>query len=207
MPSRSRRMPFTYSLILSVVALTTATRADTPFFWDDFDRESLDGGDVDWRLVSGEAYLQDGSLFMMLSDSNRATAAAASPLVGDFTVRTQISFAGAEAAGGSPWIGILAPYSAENVKGVVDSRLNWGGVQPSGIAIRRYILIRCQCKPLNGKRFLLLPRCMKEIFTCNSMRSEVRLEYALGLLEKKSLPSHNLRCNRLCSTEANLQLT
>jgi hypothetical protein len=73
-------MPFACSLILSVVAVTTATRADTPFFWDDFDRELLDSGDVDWRLISGEADLQDGSLFMTLTDSIRATAAAASPL-------------------------------------------------------------------------------------------------------------------------------
>jgi hypothetical protein len=133
MLSRPQRTPFRFGLILSVVAVTTATRAETPFFWDDFDRESLEGGNVDWRVSDGEAYLQDGSLFMMLTDANLATAAAVSPLVGDFTVRTQISFAGAETAGGDPWIGVLGPLSANSRNGGTGSKLNWGGAQPSGV--------------------------------------------------------------------------
>ena len=94
MQTRTELMPCILSLFLSVVVVTTTTRANTPFFWDDFDRESLDGGDIHWEkliLGAGEVYLEHDNLNLKAEGAgNRTDAFARIPPVGDFSIRTQI---------------------------------------------------------------------------------------------------------------------
>ena len=134
MLSRSRLMASAYSLILSAVAATTAVRADTPFFWDDFDRDVLEAGNVPWESrtegspfsrFNPYAYLQDGSLILEPPDDRgHAVARTSISPLGDFSIRTQIKFDGTEAIGPQPHYG---PW-------FWDAFGYWGGVSTSGFA-------------------------------------------------------------------------
>ena len=119
----------TVSILLAIASQLAAEQAETPFFWDDFNRDSLTQGDVDWRFwktSDNGASLVDGNLIMQPSRSGSHTHIfAATPTVGDFSIRTQLRFAG----GSRAWAGVVAPTLLD---GDIEGGY-WAGVQPSGI--------------------------------------------------------------------------
>jgi hypothetical protein len=129
-------MPCIRSLIvfLSAVLVTTATKADTPFFWDDFDRESLADGDLHWETFSfsgaGEFYLEDGSLILRPHGAwDRTDAFIRIAPVGDFSIRTQIKFGGDQILDGRQAFGSW--FTNAPVPGAPGISY-WGGVLANG---------------------------------------------------------------------------
>ena len=102
---RNTMMPSVFCFVLSVVASTTAARADTPFFWDDFDRDVLEDTEVQWESVA--SYLEDRNLLVDPTDNETGGGVQAflTPL-SDFSIRTRVNFEGTEYHGPEPWFGV-----------------------------------------------------------------------------------------------------
>jgi hypothetical protein len=123
-------MPSVFSVILSVVASTTAARADTPFFWDDFHRDVLEDTEVQWEAVA--SYLEDGNLLVDPADHEGGGGVRTflAPL-SDFSIRTQVNFEGTEYYGPEPWLGV---WSSDQSFLDPDGRHYWGGINTNGFS-------------------------------------------------------------------------
>ena len=125
------RLIFAIAAICAFMTAATAT-AQTPFFWDEFDRTDLLDSKLDWRIGEDDTAVElvDGSVVVTpLADTHPGIALTTPIEVPDFSIRAQVRFHDPQGSYQiNPWIGLVGRDFA-----LGDGNSYWAGPGADGI--------------------------------------------------------------------------